>query len=100
MSEMKNAKFFAKLDASSGYWQIKVDEESSYLLAFMTPDGRFKFNVVPFGLHSASEIFQAEMYKIIAGLEGTLCSQDDIIIWGQTQSSDLGFHFLCLGSHQ
>ena len=50
----------------------------------MTPNGRFKFNRLPFGIHSASEIFQLEISQIIFGLEGTLCSQDDIIIWGET----------------
>ena len=83
MANMKNAKYFTKLDASSGYWQIKVDEQSSYLLAFMTPNGRFKFNRLPFGIHSTSEIYQSEISQIIFGLEGTLCSQDDIIIWGE-----------------
>ena len=39
-SEMHNAKFFTKLDASSGYWQIKVDKELSKLLTFLTPFGR------------------------------------------------------------
>ena len=41
-AEMKGAKYFTKLDASSGYWQIKVDEESSKLLTFATPFGRYK----------------------------------------------------------
>ena len=34
MPEMSKAKHFSKLDASNGYWQIKVDEESSKLLTF------------------------------------------------------------------
>ena len=36
-SQMSGACFFLKVDASSGYWQIKVDEESSHLLAYGTP---------------------------------------------------------------
>ena len=43
MADMAGAKYFLKLDASSGYWQIKVDDESSKLLAFNTPFGRYKF---------------------------------------------------------
>ena len=31
-SQMSGAKYFSKLDASSGYWQIKVDRTSSNLL--------------------------------------------------------------------
>ena len=82
---MKNAKIFSKLDASSGYWQIKVDQESSKLLAFLTPRGRYKFNRMPFGIHSASEIFQAEIAQIISGIKGTDNTQDDNIVRGETQ---------------
>ena len=48
----------AKLDATSGYWQLKLDEESSKLCKFNTPFGRYRFLRVPFGIVSASEIFQ------------------------------------------
>ena len=57
-AEMKGTKYFTKSDASSGYWQIKVDEESSKLLTFATPFGRYKYKRLPFGIHSASEVFQ------------------------------------------
>ena len=42
-SQITGACFFSKLDASLGCWQIKVDEESSHLLALGTPLGRFCF---------------------------------------------------------
>ena len=57
-SQMLGAKDFLKLDASSGYWQIKVDRESSNLLSFGKTIGRFHFKRLPYGIHSASEVFQ------------------------------------------
>ena len=36
ISQMAGAKFFSKLVANNGYWNIKVDEESSDLLMFGT----------------------------------------------------------------
>ena len=54
MAEMADAKFFSKLDASSEYWQIKVDEENSKILTFNTPFGRYKFKKLPFAILSAS----------------------------------------------
>ena len=39
MSKMAGAKIFSTLDASAGYWQIQVDDESSELLVFNTPFG-------------------------------------------------------------
>ena len=58
MSEMSGAQYYFKLDASNGYWQIKVDEESSRLLTFNTPFGKYRFKRLSFGIHSASEVFQ------------------------------------------
>ena len=86
IAKMSGAKFFTKLDASSGYWQIKVDQESSKLLTpFATPFGRYCFKRLPYGIHSASEIFQASVANIISDIEGSSNSQDDIIIWGKTR---------------
>ena len=85
LAEMADAKFFSKVDASSGYWQIQVSDESTNLLTFATPWGRYKFLRLPFGIHSATEVFQVEVANIIAGLTGCVNLQDDIIIWGRTQ---------------
>ena len=85
LSEMAGAQYFSKMDASSGYWQVKVDDESADLLTFGTPFGRYRFKRLPFGIHSASEVFQAEVASVIANLPGCANSQDDIIVWGTTK---------------
>ena len=83
---MHNAKFFTKLDASGGYWQIKVDQDSSKLLVFSTLLGRLRFKGLPYGIHSASEISQQDIEEIIEGCKWARNSQDDIIIWGSSQN--------------
>ena len=75
MSRMSGAKYFTKMDASNAYWQIEV-------LTFNTPFGRYKFNRMPFSIHSASEICQQQISEIIEGIEGCANAQDDIIVWG------------------
>ena len=40
-------------NASSGYWQIPLHPESSRLTTFITPNGRFCFRRLPFGITSA-----------------------------------------------
>ena len=57
LSKLSNGKAFTKLDASCGYWQIPVDADSSKLLTFNTPFGQHRFKRMPYGLHSASEVF-------------------------------------------
>ena len=39
MPEMSEAKYFSKINALNGYWQIKVDEGSSELSTFNIPSG-------------------------------------------------------------
>ena len=57
LSQLSGARYFAKLDASSGYWPVRLDDESSHLLAFNTPLGCHRFKRMPYGIHSTLEVF-------------------------------------------
>lgn len=83
--KLSGATCFSKLDASSSFWQIKLDEESSDLCTFNTPFGRYKFTRLPFGIKSASEVFHKSVCKILEGLDGVESFIDDILIWGCTK---------------
>ena len=82
-SQISGAFYFSKLDASSGYWQVKVDEQSSNLLMFGTPSGRYRFKRLPYGIHSASEVFQGEVTSIISDIPDNANSQDGFVVWGR-----------------
>ena len=84
-ARMPNAKFFIVLDALSGFWQIPLDYESSLKTIFNTPYGRYCFCRSPFGIKSASEVFQKAMDHL---LEGYPCEVilDDILLWGATKT--------------
>ena len=81
---MSGAPYFCKLDPSSGYWQIKVYEQSSNLLTFGTPSGRNRFKRLLYGIHSASKVFQREFTSIISDISGSANSQDEFVAWGKT----------------
>ena len=49
---LSDAKYLCVRDATSGYWQTKLDEESSLLTHFNTPFGRYHFTRMHFGIHS------------------------------------------------
>ncbi|GFS95875.1 retrovirus-related Pol polyprotein from transposon 17.6 [Nephila pilipes] len=71
-------------DAKNGFWQLPLDEESSYLTTFCTPWGRYRFLVLPFGLNSAPEEFQKAMDEIYEEDEDINPYFDDIALGSST----------------
>ena len=82
-ARMPNAKVFSKFDATSGYWQLKLTDESSLLTTFNTPFGRNKYVRLPFGINSAGEIWQRAMIEEFGDIEGVEIVVDDFLIWGE-----------------
>ena len=58
LHELRDAKVFSKADLASGYWHVKLDEESSLLTTFQTCFGRYRYLRLPFGINGSSEYFQ------------------------------------------
>ena len=85
LGNLAGARHFSKLDANSGFWQIKLSERSRFLTTFITPWVQYCFNVLPFGISSVSEKFQKCMSQILEGLDGVQCNIDDVLIYGRTQ---------------
>lgn len=74
--------FFTTLDLASGYYQVPIREQDKHKTAFVTPEGHFEFNRVPFGLANAPAIFQRIMHQVLGSLryKEALAYLDDIII--------------------
>jgi hypothetical protein len=73
---------FTKLDANKGYWQIPLDKDSSMLTTMNTPFGRFRFTRLPYGIHSAQEVFHKRINQCFDDLRFVETDIDDILIWG------------------
>ena len=83
-SRLTGAKYFSKLDATSGFSQMPFDEESSFLTTFNTPFGRYRFTVVPFGVVFAQEVFHKTVNEKFRDIPGCETDIDNILIWGRT----------------
>ena len=83
-SKLEGATIFSSLDAASGYHQLPLAKDSAKLTTFMTPFARYMFMRLPFGISSASEIFQRRMSDMLAGIPGVAVYQDDILVAGST----------------
>ena len=77
----EDAKFFAKLDAVHGYFQLALDEESSYLTTFLIPSGRYRYLRAPMGLSSSSDEWCRYSDFVIESCEFAKKIVDNILIW-------------------
>ena len=82
-AKVKNAKVYSVLDASNGYWQIRLTKDSQKYTTFNSPFGRYKYLRLPFGIKSSSEVFQRTIFQILENIDGCEVIADDILIWGQ-----------------
>ena len=83
---------FTSLDLKFSYWQVKLDEESIPLMAFMVGPLRFYECVrMPFGLTNAPATFQHLMETCLGELHLNWCIiyLDDIIIFSKTPQEHL-----------
>ena len=63
-ASMSEAKGFSTLDPTSGFYQIKLAEESTRFTRFNKPFRRCNFERLSFGLVSAPEVFQRAMSDV------------------------------------
>ena len=79
--KLKGAKVFSTIDLRSGYHHIALGKSSGAKTAFVTPFGKYKFLMVPFGLAQAPAYFQLLMNKVLNELKFAMIYLDDIIIF-------------------
>ena len=84
-SRLSGAKFFSTLDADEGFWQVRLDDQSSRLCTFTTPWGRYRFLRMPYGIVCASDVFQRLTDELFGDIEGVTAVVDDLLVWGTTK---------------
>ena len=85
-AKLKGAKVFSTIDLMSGYHHIALGKDSRAKTAFVTPFGKYKFLMVPFGLAKAPAYFQLLMNKVLEGLPYAMTYLDDIIIFSKNEN--------------
>lgn len=83
---IKGKKIFSKFDCKSGFFQIKLEEESKKYTAFSTSEGLYEWNVLPMGFHNSPSIFQEYVSKMLLPLRDfAVIYIDDILIFSECQ---------------
>lgn len=85
VAKMPKACYFSVLDASKGFYMIKLSKKTQLLTTFNAGSlGRYCYKRLPFGLNSAPEVFSkcfADIFKDIDGVEQYI---DELIVWGDS----------------
>ena len=86
---MAGGKKFSKIDITKAFLNIEVHPDDRYLLTRNTHKGLYVSNRLMFGIASAPAIWQREIEKILANIEGVAVFYDDIKITGETDDIHL-----------
>ncbi|KAF9761335.1 Retrovirus-related Pol polyprotein from transposon opus [Nosema granulosis] len=83
--ELSKARIFSILDATSGYYQIAMEESDKEKTAFSFKGRLYEYNRMPFGLCNAPETFQRAMDAIFRteNRKFVIPYLDDIIVYSQ-----------------
>ena len=89
MASLTGGQKFSKIDLTSAYQQMILEEESRQYVTINTHRGLYRFTRLPFGIASAPAIFQKAMDSVLQGVANTICYIDDILVTGRSDQEHL-----------
>ena len=92
MESLVGARYFSTVDLKSGFWQIKMAEESRQYTAFTVGSlGIYEFLRMPYGLCNTPATFQRLMQKCLGelNLQYALIYLDDVIMYSHMPEDHL-----------
>ena len=92
MESMVGTRHFSCMDLKSGFWQVKMAEESRQYTAFTVGSmGIYEFLRMPYGLCNAPATFQCLMQNCLGELNlmYTLIYLDNMIVYSKTEEEHL-----------
>ena len=92
MESFVGTRYFSTMDLKSGFWQVKMSEESRQYTAFTVGSlGIYEFLRMPYGLCNAPAMFQRLMQNCLGklNLQYALIYLDDVIVYSKTPEEHL-----------
>lgn len=80
LDALKDAEYLCKLDLKEGRFHIPKKEEHKQFTAFISHNGLYEFNKLPFGLCNAPSTFQRKINSLLSkfGWKSSFVYLDDI----------------------
>ena len=89
IDKVGNSKYVSKFDLLKGFWQVPLTDRAKEVSAFATPNGLYKYKVMPFGMKNSPATFQRLVNNVICRLDGCDAYIDDVIIYSDSWSDHL-----------
>ena len=80
--KLNNEQYMSIIDANSGYHNLRLDKQSSYLTTFSCPFGRYQYKQLPFGIAPAGDMFQQKIDEIFNDMPNVFGIADNILVIG------------------
>lgn len=65
IAKLQNRQFFTTLDMKNGFYHVDIAENSRKYLSFVTEEGQFEYNKLPFGFTNSPSIFARYVMKVL-----------------------------------
>ena len=82
LPRLNMVQYMSIIDASSGYHNLRLDTQSSYLTTFTCPFGRYRYKCLPFGAAPVGNMFQNKIDEIFNDMPNVFGIADDILVIG------------------
>eukprot|EP00741_Cyanophora_paradoxa_P004826 tig00000829_g4682.t2 len=91
LERLRKARVFSTCDATSGFWQLPLSEESRKYTTFIVPWGMYQWKVTPFGITNGPSAFCRAISSIMGPLLSTcvVAYVDDLTIFSSTVDQHL-----------
>ena len=82
LPKCNNVRYMAIIDASPGYHNLKLDDNSSYLTTFACQFGRYRYKHLSFRAVTMGDMFQHKIDKIFNDMPNVFGTADGILVVG------------------
>ncbi len=91
LEQLRQAKFYTKLDLRNAYNLIRIREGDEWKTAFSTTSVHYEYRVMPFGLANSPSVFQSFMNDIFHDMldRWVIVYIDDILIYSNTRKEHI-----------